>query len=828
MRYHIRHAGGNEVFFIGKSNKKSIVENAQVVARGNKHMVPAITNIVHTGDIVIHNHPSGNLEPSDADTSIASMLGNEGVAFYIINNSVSNIYIVVELQRPQQTIKLIPEKLLATLNADGPLAQLLENYEERPPQQMMLKKVIEAFNEDKIATIEAGTGTGKTMAYLLPAVEWSVRNRERTVIATGTINLQEQVIRKDIPLLQKALDLKFRAALIKGRTNYACKRKLSEAQPQLSLFTDEQHRQDFEAVIAWAKTTSDGSKSDLGFVPNENVWEKIQSESDTTLRAKCPFYNECFFYNARRNAATADVLIANHHILFSDLAVRGEKGGSSEVAVLPKYSRIILDEAHAIEDVASSHFGIALSYHGILRILHRLYRIKDDSETGLLPFAMAKMQKQSHKLTRELLEKLRKQIEIICQPAIGNLEIQLAQVMEHLYTWGISISKDQYKETKIRITPELARDNFYKQLLSTHCVPLIKILRQCVEGFRPLLKLLDDAEGYIGIEAAALVVDIQAQGNRLDEIAEKIEVVLLNDNDNLVSWLELRDSRFGHLVRLYSAPLDVSEMMQQRVFKAFPTVVMTSATLSVGKSFDFFEKNLGIKKIEEKRRSNVQLDSYFDYDKQVLIAIPTDIPEPNQPQFPQALEEGLSQVLKISQGRAFVLFTAYGLLNKMYDALAPQLTKMGIALLKQGKENRHRLIERFKNNIGSVLFGTDSFWQGVDVHGEALQCVIIPRLPFRVPSEPLIAARIEAIDSKGGNSFMEYSVPHAVIKFKQGFGRLIRRKTDYGVIVLFDRRVATKYYGRLFLESLPECRVIKEKSGNIFNQIEEFYRRHRE
>ncbi|NUO83804.1 DEAD/DEAH box helicase, partial [candidate division KSB1 bacterium] len=666
MRHEIQHAGGNEVFFVGKVNSEGLVESVQVVARGNKAMVPAITNNVHTGDAVIHNHPSGGLQPSNADASIASQLGNEAVAFYIVNNYVSEIYVVVEPQKQKQIFKLSPDKLAAFLGADGPLVRKLENYEARAPQQTMLKHVAEAFNENKIAVIEAGTGTGKTLAYLLPAIEWSVRNRERTVIATGTINLQEQLINKDIPLLQATHDLNFRAVLVKGRTNYACRRKLLEVSTQLDMFSEPSQQNELQMIVEWAKKTTDGSKSDLGFIPNEAVWEKIQSESDTTLRAKCPFYNECFFYNARRRAATADILVANHHLLFADLAVRSETGGHSEVAVLPKYSRIILDEAHDIEDVASSYFGAATSYHAFLRVLQKLYRVKDGKTTGLLPFTMSKLQKQVHRITDSLFNKFRDRIEGLCEPSVQNVEYHLSAVMERLFAWGAKQRKVEYAETKIRLKPEVTRDSFFHDILQKQAKPFLNALQSCTEELAKLNQLFDNVEHFIGDEAVSLAVDLNAQTNRLLEMGEKFKQVLFNNDERLVRWLELKESRWGNIVRLYNAPLNVSALMQKAVFNAFPTVVMTSATLAVGKSFEFLEERLGLHVVDEQRRLAIKLDSPFDYARQVLVAIPTDIPAPTESGYTAELKKLLSRTLDISQGRAFILFTAYGLLNQVY------------------------------------------------------------------------------------------------------------------------------------------------------------------
>lgn len=845
MRLHIHDAGGNEVFFLGKTDGKGIVESVQVVARGNKSLVPAIINIAHTGDVVIHNHPSGVLQPSNPDAAIASQLGNEGIGFFIVNNTVTDIYVVVEPQKPKEVAFLSAPQLKKLLSSDGPIAAKLENFESRPQQQKMLENIAEAFNENKIAIIEAGTGTGKTLAYLLPAIEWSVKNRERTVIATGTINLQEQLINKDIPLLQQALDLKFRAELVKGRTNYACLRKLSEAQSQLEMFSEASQQQELQAIIEWAKKTPDGSKSDLAFIPQEQVWEKIQSESDTTLRSKCKFYHQCFFYNARRRAASADLLIANHHLLFADLAVRLEAGESSEVAVLPKYQRVILDEAHDVEEVASSYFGAATSYHSIMRTLHKIYRVgKDGKSTGVLPFTMAKMQMSAHRLSRSLIDKFRQQIELVCEPSVGHVEYRLKELMDYLFLWvsnrgnkSGAAGSENFSEIKLRLTPQVVKDKTFQEIITKLAPVLLKEMRDCAEQLYEVLKLCDIAEYQLGSEAASLAVDVKAQADRLADAANEIEKVLFDNDENNIRWLEVKESRWGNVVRLRSAPLDVAPILKKAVFDKFPTVVLTSATLAVGKSFDFIEKSLGLSESVSgalkdsggvpHQKTATQLGSPFDFGRQSLIVIPTDIPEPNARDYPKHLREGLLRALKISQGRAFILFTAYGLLNQMFRELSSELAKLGFVAMKQGQENRHRLLENFKRQVGSVLFATDSFWQGVDVHGEALECVIIPRLPFKVPTEPVLEARVEAIDRRGGNSFMEYSVPQAVIKFKQGFGRLIRRKSDFGTIVIFDNRIVTKQYGRLFLESLPESRIAAGKSDDVFAEMAAFYKRQR-
>jgi len=826
MQKCIAEAGGNEVFFHGKLNDEKIVESAQVLARGNRGAVPAIMSAVSPGDVVIHNHPSGGLEPSEADMSVASQLGNQSVGFYIVNNAVNKIYVVVEPFAAPEKILLQPAALRKVLTDGGPVSSIFPLYEERQPQLEMLDHVARAFNEDKVATIEAGTGTGKTFAYLLPAIEWSVSNRERTVISTNTINLQEQLVFKDIPLLQQALSTKFKAVLVKGRTNYACLRKISEAEAQTDIFADSEQQAQLRTIVEWSKKTSDGSKADLGFVPRPEVWEKIQSESDTTLRAACPFYHRCFFYNARREAADADLLVVNHHLLFADLAVRSVAGANSEVAVLPPYKRLILDEAHNVEDVASGYFGAAVSYYGIRRILHRLLRRRGEKITGLLPLCVARLQNNAKKIPRELIDQMRTHIEKVLERKVETLDVQLSELMERLFYWAMAHRKDGFAEFKLRITPAIRRERGWQEIVVGEAPKLIAAMRALGQDLDRLDKMLDKLEQFIKGEAASLAVDLRAQSGRLAEAAGGVEQVLIKEDDTNIRWLEVCEGSYGSIVHLRTAPLEVAPILKKAVYDHFPTVVMTSATLTVAHDFSFLEKRLGIDLLDAHRHHSVQLESLFDFERQALIAIATDLPEPNENDFPKALKDKLLDTLRLTQGRAFVLFTAYGLLNRMHQELAPELAQIGIAAYKQGFDTRSRLIEKFRNDLNSVLFATESFWQGVDVQGEALQSVIFPRLPFKVPSEPIIEARVEAIDRAGGNSFMEYSVPQAVIKFKQGFGRLIRSKRDFGTIVIFDRRVITKSYGRLFLQSLPPCRVVTGASERIFSAMKDFLHAH--
>ena len=827
IRDHIAQAGGREVYLVGSTNEHKMVEEVTILARGNESSVPAILQMAQHGDVVIHNHPSGLIEPSNPDIGVAGELGKSGIGFYIVNNPVTEIYVVVEAF-DRVEIKLIDAKRLSNIiGPDGPISKKLPGYEYRPQQVDMIETLCRAFNEDKIAIIEAGTGVGKTMAYLLPAIYWTVYNKERCAISTNTINLQEQLIKKDIPFLQSVLDVKFKAVLVKGRSNYVCLRKVDEVQSEPDLFTEENEKQELQTLIEWARNSKDGSKSDLNFIPMERTWEKIASESDTCIRTKCPHFQTCFINKARREAAHADILVANHHLLFADLAVRSE---GAEVAVLPPYQRVIFDEAHHIEDVATSYFGFGITRIGISRMLGRLYRARQGESKGLLPFLIAKLKSSEVKPPADLVARIDQMIHYTLIPAIDELEDLNQEVMEFVFQLVKQrTNSEELGESKLRITKIVQKDRFWQEFLIESSKKFIGSIRIFTTKIDSLLKVIEALEMNLGGEAyLSQRIEIRAQANRLEEAANIIEKVLLGEDPEYIQWIEAIGRNTLHLVRLRSSPLEVAEMLLENVYDKFKTVIMTSATLTVegirnlGR-FDYLENRIGLSLVNKTRRLEKILSETFDYMKQALILVPQDIPEPSSTEFGEVLAGLIYKAVEISQGKAFVLFTSYGLLNLMHKQLESPLINLGITLLKQGTDNRHRLLQRFVKDIHSVLFGTDSFWEGVDVQGEALESVIITKLPFRVPTEPIIEARVEAVQKRGGNAFMEYTVPQAVIKFKQGFGRLIRHKNDRGSILIFDKRVIQKEYGAVFLKSLPKCNIVSGTQDNIFQALKVFF-----
>jgi ATP-dependent DNA helicase DinG len=825
MRTEIAASDGNEVFFLGNTDEARVVTRAVPLARGNDEAVPAITDLARPGDVVIHNHPGGSLTPSSADISIASSVGQAGVGFYIIDNAVTRVYEVVAAFEHKRLERLNVPQLSAVLMPGGPVEQKLNNYEHREQQIDMLQAVARAFNEDGIAAIEAGTGTGKTFAYLVPALFWALKNKERVVISTNTINLQEQLMKKDIPTLLSALDVACTAVLVKGRGNYVCLRKLFMLEREFDLLTTAEDRDTLKAIIAWTRRTRDGSRSDLNFVPKQDIWEQVSSESDTCMRARCTYFADCFVNKARREAASADLLIVNHHLLFADLSVRSTTHSYSDMAILPGYNRVIFDEAHNIEDSASSYFGARVTRIGLLRLLGRIYQYhKRKRERGLIPLIRKKLMRLER--LNEKIDEIILDIQNEIIPVKNELEMAAGDAFDAIHEFIVLKSGITEREIKWRVGPEFAADVTWREECQPAVSRFLADLRTVISRIALLLKRLSILEKDMKEEVsfADERVELRAICNRLDSAAANIEDVLFGDSSDRVRWIETSAVRKAAVVRLFSVPVDVGPVLAEHVYSVFPTVVLTSATLTVVDRFDFIAGRIGLDRVETDRLNFVSLPSPFDFENQAIIGIPQDIPVVNDPQYRDALVQAIFRCLSITRGRAFILFTSFRMLNFVYADLAPDLERLlGISVLRQGDDNRTSLLDRFRRDTSSVLFATLSFWEGVDVEGESLECVALARLPFKVPDEPVTQARAEAIEKRGGNPFVEYSVPLAVIKFKQGFGRLIRNRTDRGAVLLLDKRVIERFYGQAFLNSLPPCRVLSGTSEEVFDAFQQFF-----
>lgn len=799
MKAQIAEADGNEVFFVGKINEYGVVVSVQAFARGNENSVPVNFSAARQGSVLIHNHPSGNLHPSDADLNIASGCSERAQGFYIINNDVSDVYAVIEPIPPKKTVKLDCRKTAEYLSSGGPLAKISDSFEERPSQIELVKKIAETFNENAVGIFEAGTGVGKSFAYLVPSMLWALLNKERVVISTGTINLQQQLSEKDIPLAEKIIGKKVKSVLVKGRQNYVCLRRLSDVVNDRELFSDD--TEIIEKIDSWAKETSSGSRSDLSFNPPENVWQRVNSEADACMGMRCPSREKCFVMKVRKEAVDANILVVNHHMLFADIESRMQGAGYEDTAVLPPYKRVVFDEAHGIEDAATSFFSNSLTRFRIIKQLNLLYRQRKTSATGFLftLSALSRIEDKSQEAITEIgkVKESISSLETASQNLLGN------NFNVRLFDGNCRLFSQVFKEFSN---------------LQSHLVSFIGILREILDGIET-----EDRDNSSVYETRSIL-------RRLDDAALVCKnFTEWDEHPDLVFWIQAKRlpqslaKNFENPVfyEYYQTPLNIAPMMNSGVFEPLDSVVCTSATIGIGGKFDFWKKRTGVNFVEKERVKSGEFLSPFPYDKNMIFCVPSDAPFPDNENFQNYVEDAVVQLIKAAGGKTLVLFTAYDSLRHACDAARTKLRSSGIQILKQGDDDRFRLLSLFKNDKESVLFATDSFWEGVDVPGESLSQVIIVKLPFGVPNDPVFAARSEQITKRGGSPFMELSVPEAVIKFRQGFGRLIRRGDDKGAVVVLDRRIVEKQYGKIFTSSVPMTKRLYKPLDEILPKISE-------
>ena len=812
LRREIAKAKGNEVCFVGSLDDAGFVVDARVVARGHRAAVLAAAKDAEAGQILIHNHPSGQLDPSNADLEVASRLYEAGLGFAIVDNDATELYVVLQPPRSRELVPLDLDAIANTLAPGGPVSFAHPAYEDRPMQRELSVAVARAYNDGGVAVLEAGTGTGKSVAYLIPAIRWALQNRERTVVSTNTINLQEQLVRKDLPFLRQALGEQFRFALVKGRGNYISIRRAKLAEQTQTVLFEEMQQNSLTAILEWLKTTKDGSLQDLPFTPTGEVWDEVVSDGDVCLRAKCPHFEQCFYQKARRDAAAADVIVANHSLLFSDLAVRRSSGNYSAPAVLPPYKRVILDEAHNLEDAATEHLGANVTRRGVLRILNRL----DKRGKGLLSAFENRLMAGTDDL---LQQDAIKQITVL-RPIVERARESAAALFEFIE--DLTIRAD---DGVLRLAEDFATSPQWLNGMDTAYANLLTLLDEMARKLAQLRDTVMVDRGWSD-NLTEQLVELHGVTTRVRGLADGLRLIFgpPPTEVTLVRWLERRGGREVNL-SARAAPVEIAAALRDALFDKVETSVLTSATLATRDGFSFVRKRLGV--TNGLRVREAVFPSPFDYEEQTLIVVPTDLPAPgsneDHPQLHARTAEIVLDFAEISDGGIFVLFTSYRALK----TVAAILRKAGIEqrwpLFVQGESARVRLLEGFVMSGRGVLLGVSSFWEGVDVPGDPLRGIVLTKLPFKVPTEPLTAARIEAIEREGGSSFMEYILPHAALRLKQGFGRLIRATTDRGAVALLDRRILEKGYGRYFLGTLPAAPVVTVPWIEASEQLLRFY-----
>jgi ATP-dependent DNA helicase DinG len=652
------------------------------------------------------------------------------------------------------------DRVIDILGNDGVISRTLENYESRPQQLKMAEAICDSIENEKHLLVEAGTGVGKSLAYLVPFIVYAIEKDKKVIVSTNTKTLQQQLYEKDLPFLKTSLGIDFDYALCLGTENYLCKRRLNSEFNQ-DLFDTNAQRSDAKRITEWSSVTNSGLKSELGFIPLDEVWDKICRDSDLCLGNKCSYKDNCFYKNAKRRERNSHILVANHALFFTNLASGGR--------VLPEFHAIVFDEGQTLEDVATSYLGIETSNTKISYLFDSIYNPK--TKKGML--LKFKNQKEKFNAIEKYLE-----------------ESRIASI--HFFeTLGKKFgTKNEVK----RIRTKNIIFNYLEEPLGS-----------LTDSIRKLLENVKSAE------EEALV---RAYATKCALLRTNLSFIINLENYDYVYWVEVLEKRGGVKYSLFAAPIQIAEVLNKLLFDKIKPIILTSATLSTNNNFDFIRSRLGIKECGE-----LLLGSPFNYKENVLLYLAKKVADPSD-DFERFQKQALSHIrelIGIMQGRTFILFTSYKMLKTIYDGL--KLNYQGINLLKQGDQPRYDLLGNFKRNMNSVLLGTNTFWQGVDVPGKALECVVITKLPFSVPDDPMTEARMELIESRNGNPFLEYQVPQAIMLFKQGFGRLIRTKSDRGIVAVLDPRVTTRTYGKSFLNVLPKCRHTSDINDvkNFFN-----------
>ena len=808
-------AGGREVSFVARVDRDGVITEARAVARGTVEMVLALPGVAERGEMFLHNHPSGLLDPSGADLSVAARLHDGGVGFGILNNDATELYVVVEVPRDKPLVRIDPFDVIDTLGEQGPIARLMGQYEDRQSQRDMAAYIADGYNDGGTLLLEAGTGVGKSFAYLVPALAWARANGERTVVSTNTINLQEQLVGKDLPLLRQALATDEHTptfALLKGWRNYLCLSRMHQAVSAQRTLLEQDKLEELYDIAEWAGRTPDGTLSDLPVQPTPEVWDEVSAEPDLCTRMKCPHFDRCFLFRARRRAAEADIVVVNHHLLAADLAVRKEQDNWNEAAVLPPYRRLILDEGHHLEDVAASHLGVQVSSRSVRRLMGRFER----NGRGLAPTLAHELAARADLMSRASLDLLRERL----LPAVADARRATEQLFLRLHALLEGAPGSQLRLDESFGSHEIWPAGLGAELDAS--LLAFRALRELIETIADRLGQAEESE-----RRGQLLQELRGVMRRLDGVSDALNRTLrpVAGGAPTVRWME-RSGRRSQDVALAAVPLDLAPVLRELIFDRLATTIVTSATLAAGGEFDFLESRIGLGGDGSPVTVREIFPSPFDYPSQCLFGIPTDIPEPRDDEagHSAAVAQVVTDLAYASDGGMFVLFTSHAALQRAAAALR-HAHGARWPLLVQGDAPRDVLLRRFRELGNAILLGTDSFWEGVDVPGRALRTLVLNKLPFKVPSEPVTAARLERLSEQGEDGFTGYLLPHAALKLKQGFGRLIRSRQDAGVVILLDSRVVTKRYGPMVLGGLPRAERIVAPWAQVRTKCEDFFAR---
>lgn len=663
-----------------------------------------------------------------------------------------------------QTLLEIQDKAVGALGEGGIISQRLQNYEFRPEQLQMAKAISEAIEFNKHLIVEAGTGVGKSLAYLVPFIIYAARDDKKVIISTYTKTLQNQLYLKDLPFLKESLGIEFDYALCLGSENYLCLRRLN-SEHTYDLFDSDIELKEMKRLLQWSSKTESGIKSDLDFIPKDGVWDNVCRDSDLCLGKKCHYKKDCFYRKAKKQEKNSHILVTNHSLFFTNLASGGQ--------VLPNFHAVVFDEAQTLEDVAATYLGFEVSNTKIKYLFDSIYNPK--TRKGLLIKFMSFNAQLIRKLETELAES---------REASDNFFQEISEIF------------GQESDSK-RIRTKNIAFNYLEEPL-----------KHLTSSLSELLDYVEDEED---------VILIKSYLKRCAGILAALSFILNHEREDYVYWIEILKRKRGIRYSLLAAPVEIALEMRKQLFSKIKPIILTSATLSTNNNFEFIRRRLGIEDSNE-----LLLDSPFNYEENVLLYLPKKIEDPNDKFeiFQKQASEYIKKIIDIMKGRTFILFTSYKMLNAIFEDLA--LSYRDINLLRQGDKPRYTLLSDFKKTENAVLLGTTTFWQGVDVPGKSLECVIITKLPFLVPDDPITEARMELIESRGGNPFIEYQMPQAIMMFKQGFGRLIRTKSDRGVVAVLDPRIRTRFYGRSFINALPKCQYTFDIDdiNNFFDEVE--------